>query len=60
MAMKNILKRVFKSLYKLLANKNIRQLLFLYLRWYGYERYKKVENIKVLDYKIEINKYTFD
>ena len=54
MAIKNILKRVFKSSYKLLANKNIRQLLFLYLRWYGYERYKKVENIKVLNYKIDV------
>jgi|APSaa5957512622_1039677.scaffolds.fasta_scaffold81946_2 FkbM family methyltransferase len=51
--MKNIFKRVFKATYKFLANKNIRQLLFLYLRWYGYERHKKVENIKVLGYKID-------
>ena len=49
MAIKNILKRVIKSSYKVLVNKNIRQLLFLYLRWYGHERYKKVENIKVFD-----------
>jgi FkbM family methyltransferase len=53
MGMKNILKRLFKLLYELLINKNIWQLVFLYLRWYGYERYKKVENIKVLGYKID-------
>jgi FkbM family methyltransferase len=52
--MKNILKRVFRVLYKFIANKNIRHLLFLYLRWYGHERHKKVENVKVLNYKIDV------
>ena len=52
--MKKIFKKIFKLVSKTLTNKNIWHLVFLYLRWYGHDRYKKVNDVNVLDYKIDV------
>jgi len=52
--MKNILKKIVKPLYNFFLNRNFRQLIFLYIRWSGYKRYKKIDNIKVLKYRIDV------
>ena len=52
--MKKILKKIFKSLSLNLSNKNVWQMVFLYLRWYGHDRYKIVKDVNVLDFKIDV------
>ena len=52
--MKKILKKIFKSISINLSNKNIWHMVFLYLRWYGHDRYKIVKDVNVLDYKIDV------
>tara|TARA_B110000003_G_scaffold53562_1_gene53391 strand:- start:731 stop:1543 length:813 start_codon:yes stop_codon:yes gene_type:complete len=52
--MRKILKKIFKLISRNLSNKNVWHMVFLYLRWYGHDRYKKVKNINVLDFKIDV------
>ena len=52
--MKKVLNKIFKSLSLNLSNKNVWQMVFLYLRWYGHDRYKLVKDVNVLDFKIDV------
>lgn len=52
--MKKILKKIFNLISINLSNKNVWHMVYLYLRWYGHDRYKIVKDVNVLDYKIDV------
>ena len=52
--MKIIIKKLLSPIRNFICNKNFRKLIFLYLRFSGTKRYKKINNIKCLNFKIDI------
>ncbi len=52
--MKTLIKNIIRPLYYYIKNKNEREFIRLYDKWGKYKRYKKIDNIKFLNYCFDV------
>lgn len=52
--MRKLLKDMKRSISHYIKNKNLREFYKLYDKWWWYERYKRIDNVKFLSYSFDV------